>query len=182
MSRYRLFVGLDLPEETKDDLYDISDLQTGFRWISPDNYHLTLFFLGESTHSELESIHHALDGLQEEAFNLDISKLDYFGHKREPRILWAGIEKNDKLLALQKSIVRALRNLGFDFEYRKFVPHISLAKLKGASYEQLGHFLQSHSPFRLPPIEINHFQLFQSHLRPEGAQYQVLESYPLLDR
>jgi 2'-5' RNA ligase len=68
---------------------------------------------------------------------------------------------------------------GLDPEHRKFKPHVTLARMKNGSAEEIGQFLEAHHGFSAGPFTVDRFTLFESHLGRGGAHYVVLQDYPL---
>ncbi len=177
----RLFVALDLPEETRDALMA---LQTGFptaRWVDADNLHLTLAFIGEVDPRQADDLDAALSGVSAPRFDLTLKGCGCFGD-RSPHALWAGVEANPALDHLQAKVESALRRAGGDIERRRFTPHVTLAYLRGAGPDAAAAWVSAHGLFRDGPIPIDGFHLFESTLRRSGASYDILASYPLSSR
>ena len=71
-------------------------------------------------------------GVRGAAFDLGI-----FGGDK-PRALYAGVENNEALQRLQAAHERVLRRAGLVPDARKFVPHVSLARLRGTCGDRSG--------------------------------------------
>ena len=96
-----------------------------------------------------------------------------------PRTLWADALQSPELIALQKRVSKQCQALGIEIEARKFRPHLTLARLDGASYEDVGQFLQMFSLSRSTRFTVDSFALFSSKLLPRGAVYRIEQEYPL---
>lgn len=134
---WRLFVALDLPEEMKHALVRLGGGVEGARWMAAETLHITLRFIGEVGRAEAAEIDAALAAIQAPAFTLKITGVGAYGEGRETRALWAGVERAEPLLHLQRKIERVLAAAGFEPDSRKFSPHITLARLKRARPEQV---------------------------------------------
>ena len=176
----RLFVGIGLPEDIRARLSGICGGVPGARWISPENMHLTLRFIGEVSEGEMEDIHHALAGIRTKRFDISIAGVGHFETGSEVRALWARVEKSTELLALQARVESALVRMGLEREERRFTPHITLARLKDAPVSRASAFLALNSMFRAGPIAVESFSLFSSFRQREGAIYQEEAEYPLI--
>ena len=175
----RLFVGLPLPETIRDRLAMLGGGVPGARWVAPEAMHITLRFIGEVDPGQAEDIDAALADIDAPGFSLMLSGVGHFGSGRKIHSLWAGVEAADALRHLQAKAESAVVRAGFPPEGRKFMPHVTLARLKGAAPPRVGAFIQANNAFLAGPVEVVSFTLFRSHLGHEGARYEALESYPL---
>ncbi len=175
----RLFTGLEVPYDVQLALSLKRGGLSGARWIDPENYHITLRFIGDVDNSTADEVSYELDRLSHsEAFRIRLSHLGTFGGDK-PRALYAGVEMTEALQRLQAAHERVLRRLGLEAEARRFVPHISLARLRGASAPAVAEFI--HSMGQFPPLEftVGRFVLFSSRNSVGGGPYLVEQSYPL---
>jgi 2'-5' RNA ligase len=69
---------------------------------------------------------------------------------------------------------------GLEPEGRKFIPHVTLARLKDVREAQVGPFLADHALFRIDPFPVDSFVLFSSFLSRNGAIYTPEAEYPLV--
>jgi RNA 2',3'-cyclic 3'-phosphodiesterase len=175
----RLFVAIALPDPVADELLMMQEGVTGARWSDRENLHLTLRFLGEVDGRDANAVDDALSAIRATKFTLQLKGAGEFGSKM-PRALWAGIAPNEALLHLQRKIETALQRIGLDAEQRKFVPHVTLAYLKGAPRERVMDFVVRHALYASAPFEVEEFILYSSHLSPNGSSYVAERSYPLL--
>lgn len=175
----RLFTGLEVPHEVGFALSLKRGGLQGARWIDPDNYHITLRFIGDVDHTTANEVADALDRLSDsEAFSVRLSHLGWFGGDK-PRALYAGVDNNVALQRLQAAQERVLQRLGLAPEGRKFVPHVSLARLRGASGPELARFLAFSGQFMPMEFPVGRFVLFSSRDSVGGGPYLVEQSYPL---
>ena len=175
----RLFVGLTLPERIRARLSLLSGGVDGARWISTENLHLTLHFLGEVDRATAEDVNLNLSHVRAPAFPLAIGEVGYFGKTKGPRALWAGVSGGDGLLLLRGRVGAALERSGIKIESRKYKPHITLARLKNVKSEALVGFLANNIGLTLEPFPVESFTLFRSHLGNGGSHYEALVEYPL---
>jgi 2'-5' RNA ligase len=175
----RLFTGLEIPYEVQLALSLKRGGLSGARWIDPENYHITLRFIGDVDNSTADEISYELDRLSNsEGFRLRLSHLGAFGGDK-PRALYAAVENSEALQRLQAAQERVLRRSGLDPEARKFVPHVSLARLRGTSPIEVADLI--HHMGRFAPLDFNvrRFVLFSSKASVGGGPYLVEQSYPL---
>lgn len=175
----RLFVGLALPDAVADRLAALAVGIPGVRWIEARNLHLTLRFIGDVEDGLAREIHDELaDSIHAPPLQLAIAGLGTFG-ARQPRALWAGVDKTAELARLQARIEAAVTRLGVDPEPRKFTPHVTLARLKDPHMGRLGEFMAGHGPLSVGPVAVGHVTLFRSLLGRGGAEYEAIADYPL---
>lgn len=129
----RLFVAIDLDADIKNKIGDVVNrlkaLGASGSFIYKENLHLTLIFIGETDREEdiCEAMNSAIESYDGGYFSLEIKGLGTF--KREGGdILWAGIEAGCQLFDLQLLLKKALTNLGFQMENRKYKPHLTLGR------------------------------------------------------
>jgi 2'-5' RNA ligase len=155
----------------------------GARWVAPVNRHLTLRFLGETDEKVLSALAdsaHSVCG-KHESFTVDVRGIGFFPSAKKPRILWAGITEPPRILGrLQKELEEVARRHGFEPERRRFSPHLTLARFRRPQYDpaliELAGELEAYA-FGVSPVEET--VLYQSILKPQGAEYKVLQRFPL---
>lgn len=176
----RLFVGIDLPWPLRDRLSALAGAGIpGARWAPPENYHLTLRFIGETPRHRAEDIDLALAGLRGRGFALTLAGVGAFAKSGRSVNLWVGVERNPALCHLQNKIETALQRCGLEPERRRFQPHVTLARLDNAPETKLAGFVQAHNLFRADPVPVEHFTLFSSQLGNEAAVYTAEVEYGL---
>lgn len=176
----RLFVALALPAMVKAQLALLAGGGIpGARWVPPENYHLTLRFIGEVESWRAEEVDAALANIRAPGFELSLRGLGTFEKGGRISALWVGAEKNEGLAFLQAKVETALQRAGFEPERRRFAPHVTLARTERAAPEKLIAYVQAHNLFRAPPVPVEHFTLYSSHLGKEQALYVPEVEYEL---
>lgn len=176
----RLFVALDLPRSLRTRLSFLAGGLQGVRWVPPENYHVTLRFIGEVPNWRAEDVDHALANLRAPAFPLQLSGVGAFNKGGKVTSLWVGVERTGALEHLQNKVETALQRAGLDPERRRFTPHVTMARLDGAPEAKVAGWVQSHNLFRSEVIPVEHFTLFSSRLGKEQAAYAAEVEYPLV--
>jgi len=174
----RLFIAIPLPESVKEHLSHLEQPNEGIKW-QDGQYHLTLKFLGETDEGKAVEVQEKLTKIDFPAFRMSLNGFGYFPQGRQPKVLWVGIEKNKKLVELQKKIEAICCSLGFEPENRPFKPHITLARMKGVAKRDVMSFINQHKQFRIPEVPINEFVLYESKLRSDGALHIRLKTFSL---
>jgi 2'-5' RNA ligase len=177
----RLFIAVDLPAETKNNLESISYGIPGAKWIDPQQIHLTVRFIGEVDGTTFLDIKTALEQVSLKPFSLALKGVGHFPPRGKPRVLWVGIEQSQPLQSLKGRIDKILATVGLQPEGRKFSAHITLARLKNSPIHMVANFLAGNGLFSQEPFEIKDFKLYSSTLTPKGAIHKVEKVYPLTD-
>lgn len=172
----RLFVALELPWSHKQSLLRLCGGLNGVRWVVAEQLHLTLRFIGECDRAAADVLADALAEVIFQPFELCLRGVGQFPPRGQARVLWAGVAPSPALVQLQAAVEAAVRSAGQPAEDKPFSPHITLARLKTPPHpEALRKFYEWHVDFETPPFTITEFVLMESTLRPDGAQYTVLE-------
>lgn len=174
----RLFTGLEIPAETGQFLSLLRGGLRGARWIDAENYHITLRFIGDIDDRMADEVADALDRIRRRSFEVRIDGLGSFGNGK-PHSIWGRVEPLKELQELQGEQERILQRLGFTGERRKYIPHVTLARLKGTTNEEVARWLAERGDFRAPPFVAGRFVLFSSKASVGGGPYLVEEAYPL---
>jgi RNA 2',3'-cyclic 3'-phosphodiesterase len=175
----RLFTGLEIPADVGFALSLKRGGLTGARWIDPENYHITLRFIGDVDGKTADEVVDSLDRLSNSLqFSIRLTHLGSFGGDK-PRALYAGVEPSEALSRLQAAQERMLQKAGLPPEGRKFVPHVSLARLRGTSAEELARFMAEAARFEPLTFVPARFVLFSSRDSVGGGPYLVEQTYPL---
>jgi 2'-5' RNA ligase len=174
----RLFTGIELPPDVGSALSMLRGGLPGARWIDPDNYHITLRFIGDVDDTTANEVASLLDKVRRRPFELRLDGLDSFGG-RKPRAVVASVPTVSPLLELQAEHERMMQRIGLEPEGRKFTPHVTLARLRDASSHQVASYLSARQPFRSPDFKVERFVLFSARASTGGGPYLVEEAYRL---
>ncbi len=176
----RLFAALDLPTIAREQLAALSGTGIpGARWVPPENFHLTLRFIGEVPGHIARDVDDALLGLHAQGFSLVLSGMGVFAKGGVSSALWVGVERTPQLDHLRNKIETALQRCGLEPGRRRFQPHVTLARLDYPSEARVAGFVQAHNLFRTAPMPVEHFTLFSSLLCRDHAVYTPEAEYEL---
>ncbi|MCH7996360.1 MAG: RNA 2',3'-cyclic phosphodiesterase [Chloroflexi bacterium] len=194
----RAFIAIELPSQIQELLgQHIQRLRAALsgpvRWMAPPSVHLTLKFLGNVPGSLVPTIGDALERACRGtgALELRIGVLGCFPNPRRARVLWLDVEGDREILApLQARIDEEMVALGFDREGRAFVPHLTLARVRGGDGRGRGAGIEPRTleelitrwPSERPGFTVTGVSLMSSILRPEGAVHRRLAFAGLKDR
>jgi RNA 2',3'-cyclic 3'-phosphodiesterase len=186
----RLFVALEIPAAVRDNLAaqikELRDLPAaladqGLRWVRPENLHVTLKFIGEVEAAKLEGIRRTLTGIALDApVDVRFRGLGFFPDKEYPRVLWVGLSASGNLPVLARDIDRALEGQGLARDERAFTPHLTLARFKSRGFDETQRAaIEKNNEREFGAFQAREFHLIESELKPSGAEYTTLASFPL---
>jgi len=179
---FRLFVAIDLPEDIKKRIEPICCGVPGARWLEPEQWHLTLRFVGEVDGGLLRDILNSLGELQAEPFPLMLRGLGFFPLRGTPETIWVGVERSEGLTLLRGRVEAALAKAGVPRDGRKFAPHVAIARLRQPHVQRLAGYLSANGLFESPAFTVDCFGLYRSVLSSSGAHYDLEAEYPLNGR
>ena len=159
----RYFVAIPLPDDARDRLIAVQPPAIpGIRLVERDELHLTLHFLGDLTVQELEAARKALATVRTEAFTISIDRVGEFLREGRPQVLWAGVQANDNLMALHRSIGTVLADaIGFAPEERPYSPHVTLARLNAPMPpDSIERYLENCKGFQMACVLLEQFVLY----------------------
>ncbi len=178
----RLFTGIDLPAEVKQNLADLTARlrpAARLKWSSAGSFHVTTKFIGgwpETRLSELVSVLRSLPA--REPIPISVRGLGWFPNAKAPRVFWAGIEAPPALAELAKQTDQATSKLGISRENRPFSPHLTLARIKDQTpLECLQREIGTFQSDDFGEFTADRFHLYLSELSPSGSIYTKLEEF-----
>ena len=174
----RLFSGIEIPAAVARRLTLVRAGLNGARWIDPENYHLTLRFIGDVDDQTAREVASLLGRVRRTPFELRFDALSSFGGRR-PRAVIATLAQTTALMELQAEHERLMRRVGLDPEARKYTPHITLARLRDSTSHEVAEYLSTRGGFRWPAFKVSRFVLFSSRASVGGGPYVVEAAYPL---
>ena len=174
----RLFSGIEIPGTVSERLAALRGGLDGARWVEPENYHITLRFIGDVDGATAERFSEALSDVSVPAFSLALDGVGSFGRGR-PRAVWAGVAPNGHLEALNRDHEKAAVRAGLAAETRNFHPHVTLARMRGVKANDVATYLSYNGAFLTDAFPVTRFVLFSSRASRGGGPYVVERAYPL---
>jgi 2'-5' RNA ligase len=172
--RLRLFLALQLPDSVVEALADWQSRHLRGRIVPPSNLHLTLAFLGSRPAHELGSICGALREAAA-AVPAPLLRVDRYRETRSVGMV-VFIDRTGDGARLAGLLHEALAELGvYEPERRPWLPHVTVLRFRERPR-------LAPPPPELPEFAPSGAAAFLSRLRPSGALYEVLESFPLNHR
>ena len=177
----RLFTGLEIPAEISAELALMRGGLAGARWIDPENYHITLRFVGDVDRGTARDIAAALgESRARPALTVTLDALTAFGGSK-PRALVARVVPTPELTRLQAEQERLMQRVGLDPEPRKYTPHVTLARLRHASPGDVAAGLALRGLLRKLTFTAERVVLYSARDSVGGGPYVVEAAYPLAE-
>lgn len=194
----RVFVAVELSAQARDHLSQFAQsvaiadpgasapprrgpLRLPVRWTRPENYHLTLRFLGEVDEEVANGLGSALQTALAggSPFSLRLGGVGCFPPRGAPRVLWVGVESGlDELVALGASVDLALAASGLPAQNSALSPHVTLGRVNAergpATLEIARRFLAAEYPASgasVPESLVSGVSLIESRLASSGPRY-----------
>ena len=177
----RLFTALEIPPQIAQSLAMLRGGLPGARWVEPENYHLTLRFIGDVDGALAHDVASILGNVARAPFELRLDGLSSFGG-RKPRAVVAAVGQSPALYELQSEHERLMQRIGLAPEGRKYTPHVTLARLRDTSSRQVADYLAVSEPYRSASFRASRFVLFSSRTSVGGGPYVMEAAYALEDR
>lgn len=176
----RAFVGIPIPEDLTRMLTGVQAGLDFGRIVPPQNFHITLAYLGEHPEPVIEDVHTLLVNTTPEPMDLDLQGLGVFGGEK-PRSLFAEVVPNKPLSTLRKRVRTAAREAGVELGHEHYHPHVTLARfgsgLVGPEVLDLQAFISARMGRTKGSFTADSYTLFESRLGSEAPHYQPLAEY-----
>jgi 2'-5' RNA ligase len=176
----RTFIAVSLPVTVQLALANLQyqELLPGWNWVKPENMHITLRFLGNTTSKQLEQVTKAcckaVSNLH--AFNMRVHKTGVFPNWGRPQVYWAGLAgQTANLQNLANQLEKALVAMGLPAADKPFRPHITLARCRGLCPAVVGERLQQSGQHLDTEFAVESITVFRSDLTPQGSVYKPLQ-------
>lgn len=175
----RLFAALAVPPETGRALQLRQTGIEGARWRPLEALHVTLRFYGEIREDVARDLDAALLAVSGRPFEIQLEGAGSFADGDGPNAVWAGVAENAELRRLAEACETAARRVGLKTEKRAYRPHVTLAYLRRPDPVEVAGWIQANNLLKSPPIRIDRFGLYSSHLGKAGSIYRLEAEYPL---
>lgn len=180
----RTFIAIELADPVRERFEQLQRLLrpagADVRWVRPDRAHLTLKFLGDATHEQIEAMQTALDEIAPTAapFGVAFRGTGVFPNERRPRVLWVGIAEGvEQLRSLAQAMDERAAAAGFERERRPFSPHVTLGRFRSPSgWERLREMMGANAAFDAGRMSAGELHLIHSILSPQGPTYVPLHT------
>ena len=157
----RLFTGLELPDAVVGQLALMRGGVVGARWLEPEDYHITLRFIGDIDARIARDIDETLGDIRRPKAPVRFDELSWFGGDK-PRAIVAKVKPEPALMDLQAEQERRLRRIGVEPETRKYTPHVTLARLRGAGQAAIASYLATRGALVADSFTAERFVLYSA--------------------
>lgn len=167
----RFFIALEIPEE---NIPSFQAIQAKLHTLIPqarltdlDKIHLTLAFLGEQSDFLQDQLKQVMRDTAQgiPSFEVTPAYIDGFPSIHHPSVLWVGVKGDiDKILLMRERIKDGLANLDLPVDERRFLPHITIAKLGNHLNVSRNLEVELEKLMAMPfePMKISSIKLFES--------------------
>jgi 2'-5' RNA ligase len=182
----RCFVAVNIDEGMKRDLYTatqrLREIRCDVKWVSPENMHITIKFLGDTPEDLVPEISGRLSGTASShmPFTIRFRSAGVFPDRRRPRVVWIDMSGTDEIVKLQKEVEESLATLGYNKEKRAFSPHLTIGRVRapqGSDFLVRGVETLKEKDFGI--IQVEKISLMRSDLSPAGAKYMSVGEFYL---
>lgn len=186
----RLFVAIDITDSIKKKLCSLQESisqqcrlkRFDVKWVSPEQMHLTLKFLGEVKDPDISEVCRIVETVtaKKSSFELEFETVGSFGGKRAS-VVWVGVGAGgDELKDLQKDLESKFVSNGWSGDSKGFSGHLTLCRVKSnrAGYE-LKRTCDSYKNFKADNVFVDSVAIYSSQLTSDGPIYSLVSRYKL---
>jgi len=181
----RSFIAITLPDAVKAQLLAavkrLAPLSVDVAWYTATQLHLTLSFLGETSPAILPHVSTRMARICATVapFSCHAYGLGFFGTKRNPKVIWAGVDPTPELNALQEAMGNELKQFGFKVDEDAFRPHITLGRCQErARNHPLVEAMDEDGAVEFGTWTVPGVTLFESRRTPRGSLYVTINRFP----
>ena len=182
-SSRRLFIALPINDEQAvrsldNVLKKLSKYKSLIKTVPADNFHITLKFFGSVDFPLSDSITDSFLSLTSlKKVEYTIKGIGAFPSVSDPSVIWAGLKCDEKPLdEILRSVEALASESGFPPEKRKFLPHLTLGRVKREKIAppELKSYLLKERDSLFASSEFSELVLFESILKNTGAEYKKI--------
>lgn len=184
MESFRGFIAVEIPitEAILAILKDLSLSEANIKLVKPENIHITLKFLGQTSIDQIENIEYimkqTISDIQPHTIRLVGTGV--FPNEQYIKVIWIGIKQGGQLADIVSSLNDQLSTLGFKYEKRTFSPHITLGRMKNEKgKEQVLSIKEKYKETMFAEINVENILLKKSTLTPNGPIYETITTVQL---
>lgn len=181
----RLFIAIHV--DTSSSLIDFTKKLNhiapfpAVKWVNPEQYHLTLKFLGDFPENKISSLISILDQIagRHQSFAYTIKGTGYFSNRENLlKVIWAGIDPSKPFSDINKDINTVLADKGLSTNHNHFKPHLTLGRVKKNIHDsELTEFIHTYNNFIFVESKATNFVLIESKLTRKGPVYKTIETF-----
>jgi len=181
---FRAFISVDVgPRIDWHALHkELSDVDRGVRPVRPEQFHLTLRFLGDTEEGLLGDLRtlmaRSVEGV--DPFRMSFEGVGAFPNAKKPRVVWIGLQGAEPLMGIARRLEEGVVGLGWKPEKRGFKPHATVARIKYIKRQgRLSSLLDRWHDRSFGSLEVGSIELKRSELTPQGAIHTTVHTVNL---
>ncbi|MBD3247589.1 RNA 2',3'-cyclic phosphodiesterase [Candidatus Pacearchaeota archaeon] len=180
----RTFISIELPEKIRKRIFRLSKKVrdsgcVSGSFVSKDNIHLTLRFLGNLTGKQISQVKDALSDLALPKFRAQTGKIGFFPSENYVKVIWVDFVSDD-VVRLKGLIENKLQKVGINKERKDFEPHITFARIRKVSDKPKFLEIIKDMDLRKMDVEVDKIHLRKSELTNDGPIYKTLGEFSLM--
>ena len=186
----RTFIAVEIPEDVRQKIGryvdSLRDSIQNVKWVSPENLHLTLKFLGEVNENDTDALIDCIRPIFSvfSSFELVLEHTGFFPSPKNPRVIWIGSDGGaDNLLDIFHELEHCLEAFGIDRDERMFSPHLTIGRVKRnrGKHHAPAAITGDIPEFESAAFRVNSIALIKSTLTSQGPIYEKLYEGTLKD-
>lgn len=174
----RTFLAVDLNQEIRGKISQISNRisDPACKKVKPENYHITLNFLGEIDNSEVENLKEELSScINHGKFTMKVKGTGVFPSMDYIKVVWVGSSGNfDPLVDQIEQVTKGIKERDHEFH-----PHVTIARVKSKPKDQLKRLINENKDREFGSQQVDKFSLVKSELTSRGSVYKTLQEFGL---
>ncbi len=178
----RLFIGIPIESPKSVQQVEVwkNEAQLNrnvLNWTIPENWHITLFFLGSTDESAVSLLQQLIDDsfITIPAYQTNLCGVGVFPNTHNPKVLWIGLQNIQPLMFAFSKLGELLQKTGFSFDQKPLKPHLTIARVKRAdnplAFQTL---LSKYQETVFDQVNVNKVVLFESISTSAGPIYKPL--------
>lgn len=174
----RTFLAINLKSEIREEIKQLIDKisDPACKKVKPENFHLTLKFLGEVDQKQIEPLRQKLKGsINHDKFMMKVEGTGVFPSTDYIKVVWVGASgKFQPLVSQINQTTEEIKQRDHEFH-----PHITIARVKSKPREKLKQLIKNNQEKRFGSQVVKSFSLMKSELNSEGPVYETLQEFKL---
>jgi 2'-5' RNA ligase len=187
----RLFIAIAVPPDVRQEIGRAqgqlrrNSPPGAVRWTRPDQFHVTLKFLGDVPAGQVEALKKSVSAVCAgfAAMQLSARGIGFFPNVQKPRVIWAGADDDSGQLAeLFRQMDEAVRPFAPAEKPGKFAGHITLGRFKPGQRVSMVKLLERATRLRTLPFgawQASAVEIVRSELTSDGARHTPIAAFPL---
>lgn len=183
----RAFIAIEINKEIKNKISEfltqLKKTDADVKWVTCENIHLTLKFIGYIEEDILPSLSKIVNDSVSclRPFDINIENVGAFPSIKRPRVLYVcAQDKGGNLLKIYEKLDKGVKVLGIMRDSKKYVGHITLGRIKSQkNISALRNALSSGAGYFFGQERVDYISLMQSKLTPKGPIYKRLQDFKI---